>query len=295
MGLRDLLEDAVHALSRQGPVIDLGEGGLLVVGDIHGYPEVARWALRIWGEYGYRHIVFLGDYTDRGPDGVGSLETVIEAFLGEPGRVVLLRGNHETPSMNYNYGFYRELMDKGLKDLYQDIVRLYRSMPYIARTSNTIILHGGIPCRKCSGEGEEAYTIEEIASAIEDERARGDDTDPGPETVGFHILWNDPLGSIEWFAPSIRGAYYYGRTAWKRFLEANGSALLVRGHEVVDALRIWRGSGEAEEGFSDGWTSGIDEYRGSVVTVFSSLYHGLRAGALGLEKNVLRLHVFGEG
>lgn len=87
------------------PVIESG-GPLYVVGDVHGYLDELRAALRAaeliddedrWSA-GNTRLWFLGDFTDRGPDGVGVLDLVMRlsaeaAAVG--GYCKALLGNHE--------------------------------------------------------------------------------------------------------------------------------------------------------------------------------------------------------
>ncbi|MEB3861637.1 MAG: metallophosphoesterase [Desulfurococcales archaeon] len=286
--LRSILDQALQSMQDK-PVVELAPGDYIVVGDTHGYPQVSRLALGLRDELGIGEIVFLGDYVDRGPQGLENLETLLEAYLS--GGVIMLRGNHESPYMNERYGFYDELRRKGATTLFEDIIQLYRKLPYIAvdKGNGVIMLHGGIPCRRCTQSLERPYTIEEAAREIEDARRSGSDIDP-IEGSAFHILWNDPHGAIEWFAPSPRGAYYYGRTAWTGFLEINGANTLVRAHEVADAAFTWTPQGSRVEGLPGGFQATWGELEGSVVTVFSSLYHAGRAGILVVGEKGVRLY-----
>ncbi|MCE4603235.1 MAG: metallophosphoesterase [Desulfurococcales archaeon] len=286
--LKGILDHALQSMPSK-PVVEIGRGDYIVVGDTHGYPQVSRLALSLREKLGVATIVFLGDYVDRGPHGLENLEVVLEEYL--TGGVVLLRGNHESPYMNERYGFYDELREKGKTSLFEDIIQLYRTLPYIAvdNGNGVIMLHGGIPCRRCTQSLEKPYTIEEASREIEEARRRGADVDP-IEGSAFHILWNDPHGAIEWFAPSIRGAYYYGRAAWSSFLEVNGGKVLVRAHEVADAAFTWTRRGERVEGLPGGAEASWRVLEGSVVTVFSSLYHAGRAGILVVGEKGVRLY-----
>nr|CAA73028.1 serine /threonine specific protein phosphatase [Pyrodictium abyssi] len=280
-----LLEDAVEVLRRRGPVVRLGAGSVLVAGDTHGYPEVSRWVLGLADELGVDAVVFLGDYVDRGPRGVENLSLLVERLLAEPGRVVLLRGNHESPSMNLYYGFRGEFAAKvGVEHL--DILHgFYSCLPYAALMGRVLLVHGGVPCRECQGGPEEPLRLGEIEERLRGLFCRRWLLEWG-DSVAVQLLWNDPRGELDWFAPSLRGPgiYYYGRLAWKGFLEANGLELIVRAHEAVDAHHVWTSSGRPVHGLEHGYTMGLEELRGSVVTVFSSLYHGAGAGALLLRE-----------
>ncbi|MFD1730957.1 metallophosphoesterase [Deinococcus malanensis] len=79
---------------------------LWVVGDVHGAYDKLRYMLRAAGLIDAEgswtgrdaHLVFLGDYLDRGPDGAGVVHLVraLEAQAPQDGgRVTALLGNHE--------------------------------------------------------------------------------------------------------------------------------------------------------------------------------------------------------
>ena len=68
------------------------------IGDIHGCAELLDVLLdRIAAHAAGRahHLVFLGDYVDRGPDSAAVLRTVSRLNWAEPERVTCLMGNHE--------------------------------------------------------------------------------------------------------------------------------------------------------------------------------------------------------
>jgi hypothetical protein len=81
-------------------------GALFVVGDVHGHPVELAAALRDAGLVdadddwagGDARLVFLGDFVDRGPDGVGVVDLVMRLAEQAPeagGEVRALLGNHE--------------------------------------------------------------------------------------------------------------------------------------------------------------------------------------------------------
>ncbi|KSW11545.1 hypothetical protein CF15_01530 [Pyrodictium occultum] len=279
------MEDAAGLLASRGPVVEVEAGRILVVGDTHGYPEVSEWALRLADKHGAEAVVFLGDYVDRGPWSVENLELLLERMLAEPGRLLLLRGNHESLEMNRYYGFLEEYYSKLGPGRLAPLRRLYSCLPYAARSRGVLLLHGGVPCRECSGGPEEPVSLEELAERLSRLHCRPE-LDEWSDSLAAQLLWNDPRGDLEWFAPSIRGpgVYYYGRLAWTSFLRANGLSLLVRAHEAVDAHAVWTREGRLLKGVGHGERMGMRELEGSVVTVFSSLYHGAGAGALLIDQ-----------
>jgi serine/threonine protein phosphatase 1 len=71
-------------------------GRIYAVGDIHGRLDLLRLAVeRIEAHAGGRpkHLLFLGDYVDRGPDSRGVVELVMA--LEQAGEATCLKGNHE--------------------------------------------------------------------------------------------------------------------------------------------------------------------------------------------------------
>ncbi|MEV6977589.1 metallophosphoesterase [Kitasatospora sp. NPDC093806] len=81
-------------------------GPLYVVGDVHGYLDELRAALRHQGlidegghwSAGRARMWFLGDFTDRGPDGIGVIELVMQLAAeaaAAGGYCRALMGNHE--------------------------------------------------------------------------------------------------------------------------------------------------------------------------------------------------------
>jgi len=64
------------------------------------------------------YIIFLGDYTDRGPLGTEVLSFAIALATTNPNHVFPLRGNHEERTINEHYGFFAELTSKYGKSAY---------------------------------------------------------------------------------------------------------------------------------------------------------------------------------
>ncbi|QPP07616.1 serine/threonine protein phosphatase [Streptomyces bathyalis] len=88
------------------PVTEEGDGPLYVVGDVHGYLDELRDALRDAGitdqhdnwAAGNTRLWFLGDFTDRGPDGIGVIDLVMHLSAqaaAAGGYCKALMGNHE--------------------------------------------------------------------------------------------------------------------------------------------------------------------------------------------------------
>lgn len=58
------------------------------------------------------HIVFLGDFADRGPDGLEVFYSAMLLRIKNPNNVEIVRGNHENCLTTYNESFFNELTQK---------------------------------------------------------------------------------------------------------------------------------------------------------------------------------------
>ena len=54
------------------------------------------------------NILFLGDYVDRGPQGVEVILLLMALKVKFPRKIFMLRGNHETRQMTQIMNFYSE-------------------------------------------------------------------------------------------------------------------------------------------------------------------------------------------
>ncbi|VDO43003.1 unnamed protein product [Haemonchus placei] len=112
--IRDISRAAADSFMRQRSLIRLSSDVLpvTVVGDLHGQLVDLRKIISRCGDPSTCTYIFLGDYVDRGTQG---LELAILLFCYQmryPDRVFLLRGNHEDLNTTSTYGFYDECMQK---------------------------------------------------------------------------------------------------------------------------------------------------------------------------------------
>ena len=87
---------------RRQEVVEIGDGLVYAVGDIHGRLDLLSQALaRIDAHAKGRPatLVFLGDYVDRGPDSRGVVNC-LRALQRTRERVICLKGNHEDLMVN---------------------------------------------------------------------------------------------------------------------------------------------------------------------------------------------------
>ncbi len=65
-----------------------------------------------WSLAAHVHLLFLGDYVDRGPYGIEVIATALRLKRANPGRVWMVRGNHEDAALNAQSTFAPELAGK---------------------------------------------------------------------------------------------------------------------------------------------------------------------------------------
>lgn len=246
-----LVEEAKRLL-RPGLIRLEGQLEALVFGDLHGDLATLRAFLHELGLPILRrgaHIVFLGDYIDRGPQQPEVLYLLLKLKAMYPERVVLLRGNHEGPPWLpvYPHDFPHRLAERFGGEAYKSypaFVELFDRMPHACLLGDALLVHGGVP------QGTTAL----------------DDLDRPSREVLEELLWNDPSEDVAWAEPSPRGAgYLFGARVTDRFLRANGLKLIVRAHEPCEGFRLNHG--------------------GRILTLFSRVgppYFNSRAAALEL-------------
>lgn len=140
------------------------EGGLTVVGDLHGqyrdFANIVRDPTLGGFPSPFNCIVFNGDLVDRGDDSVGIMIVVLLMKLFYWDSVNIIRGNHEDASLCCNFGFFAELDHKyplaesdrcTRKQLKSQFTKLFRALPICAVIEDQIFLtHGGIGEQSCT-------------------------------------------------------------------------------------------------------------------------------------------------
>ncbi|MEM3947024.1 MAG: metallophosphoesterase [Metallosphaera sp.] len=242
----ELVFKSQEKFSSMKPLLRLGnKTKVAYIGDTHGAYNVTKYVFDNFSDFD--SIVFLGDYVDREPYGLENLEIILDKFLENPDKVIVLRGNHESPLTNDYYGFKEEVEEKLDEQSYNSFVDMFAVMPYAAVINDYLCVHGGI-----ARELKSLQQIEELPKP-----------DVMPENeIAFELLWNDPREELEGFVPNIRGegTYFYGNDVTLDFLKNNSLKGIIRGHEVADGFRL--------------------EMNERIITVFSSRYHKMRAGIL---------------
>jgi len=180
-------------------------------------------------------VVFIGDFVDRNELDIHNILYIITFNLKYPNNVILLRGNHEEVTINANYGFGKNVMDKFSKILFAQFNNIFKDLPLLVyfhtMEGNILCLHGGIPI--ISENNGEKFSIPDLnAWEFKNRSIYIDDMD----TVSQQLLWNDPMmdeGNNIKFLPNRRGlGYIFGKEVFDEFIKKNNVQLVFRGHQV---------------------------------------------------------------
>jgi len=237
----EVIEDSTAVLQNEkGKVGDLEiigrlvkmepSGNAVIVGDLHGDLESLVHILQESNiiqrmeDFQSTHLIFLGDYGDRGNFSPEVIQTVLKLKLLFPSQVVLMRGNHESPKdiLAYPHDLSDQLQNKfgeGWIETYERTFELYKYLCNAVLVEDRyLMVHGG--------PSEQALTIADLANAYREH----------PRTkVLEDILWSDPSDSIEGVNPSPRGAgKLFGKDVTTKVLDAFNVHILIRGHESCD-------------------------------------------------------------
>lgn len=245
----------------QGGYLEAEGKDAVFIGDIHGDLKTLSEILvdeEVLKTISKGHIVFLGDYIDRGPE---QIEVVL--FLSKfksryPEKVVLLRGNHEPPPglepyphdfpwvLEKSYG--REEGEEGYRLIYE----AFQNMPYAIKLGGILALHGGLPV--------EADTFPRYPKL----------------DILKEVLWNDPIEVPEGYVPSPRGVgHLFSRKITDRWMNNLKFEKLIRGHEPCEGYKL--------------------NHEDKVLTLFSRKgepYFNEVAGIALLKEGSLRLKLF---
>ena len=213
-----LLDSVLPILKNEPRLIKLPTSPLVFVGDTHGDWEATKGILdQFWQSTTV--FVFLGDYVDRGSYQIENLNLLYELKKRYPKRLVLLRGNHESPKVNRQYGFY-DAIQRTFGELAEQywVTFSHLAIASVSPHLRIFAVHGGIP--------EQLKSIDEINELPREVEIE--------HPVTYQLLWNDPQEALNGFAPSFRGgrARNFGQDVTIDFMARNNLDLIVRAHEV---------------------------------------------------------------
>ena len=198
---------------------------IYICGDSHGQLYDIIHLFELYGEPNKSNYIFLGDYVDRGYYSVELICLLLCYKIKYPLNIYLLRGNHETNSVNSEYGFLDEINAKYLNsNLFELFNNLFKYLPISAIIDSRIFcVHGGI-----SPQLQFISQIDELDRKVE----------PDYESLLSHLLWSDPFEVDEWKRSSRRSGYLFNENHCKEFLNNNNLKMIVRSHEMVDGYKL---------------------------------------------------------
>lgn len=243
-----------------------------LLGDIHGDIVPLMTTLDILKKRGLfseafelknsHYLIFLGDYTDRGPCCIEVMYTLFRLKSANPENVYLLRGNHEDMSINeYSGTFGKELKNKlnltCVAERQQYIYNLYELLPialYIGTPNNDYVAlcHGGLeigfePAPLLNAHSTKTFmylgTLNRTKALASLQTQNNDlklflDTSQDncdnivPKTPReLHFLWNDFHDKLETSSNFHRGTgWNYGELLTTAVLKRDTIHALIRGH-----------------------------------------------------------------
>jgi len=213
---------------------------LVIVGDVHGQlHDMTHHVLNQQYEKPAgsqdRKFLFLGDYVDRGPQGVEIILLLFALKIEYPNLVYLLRGNHEESQTSRIYGFLFEVRNK-----YNDLAvwakfnEVFCYLPLAAVVSvpghRLFAVHGGL-----------SPTLSEVAKIADISREDyGGMLDSTDSDIVDGLLWSDPSENVVRFSRNERGCgYLFGAAAANDFCEINNLDFICRAHQMTMQGYSW--------------------------------------------------------
>jgi len=143
----DLLESEIKSLCVKSREILLSQPTLLeldfpltIGGDLHGqFHDLVRF-FKKGGYPETTNYLFLGDYVDRGKYGIETICLLLAYKVKYPDNFFLLRGNHESESINRVYGFYDECKRCYSVKLWKCFTQTFNCFPLAAVIADQIFL-----------------------------------------------------------------------------------------------------------------------------------------------------------
>ncbi|XP_060653197.1 serine/threonine-protein phosphatase alpha-3 isoform-like [Drosophila nasuta] len=211
---------AREVMLRESPLLEL-QAPINILGDIHGQFTNLLKYFKMAGFPPQSNYLFLGDYVDRGKQSVETLTLLLAYKVRYPDKIFLLRGNHESSSLNRIYGFYDECKRRYTIKLWRCFVDCYNCMPVAAIVEQNIFCcHGGL--------SPSLFTMDQIRTI----KRPCEIPDQGPLC---DLLWSDPdVRTIGWGLNDRGVSYTFGADTVSSFLNRHGFSLICRAHQVVE-------------------------------------------------------------
>ena len=215
-----LMDTSMEILKSQPALLEL-EAPIQIVGDVHGqFTDL----LRLFENCGFppdANYLFLGDYVDRGKNGVDTIALLLAYKVKYPENFFLLRGNHECASINRIYGFYDECKRRYNIKTWKKFQDVFNWLPLAAVVDEKIFcIHAGL--------SPDLQSMDQIRNIPRP-------TDVPDSGLLCDLMWSDPEADIAGWAENDRGvSYTFGADVVGKFLTKHDFDLIVRAHQVVE-------------------------------------------------------------
>lgn len=224
-----ILADAIDVYKRLPNVLSIKRTeSITVCGDTHGqYMDFFK-IFDVAGMPADTKSVFIfnGDMCDRGPQSM-EIILILCLFMLESknnNACYMVKGNHETFTMNSRYGFQNEVLIKQDAEVLERFRELFAVLPVAAvlEDLNVFVVHGGL------GPVTGNMTIAELNSL---DRT----VEPSSQSPISELLWSDARDGLDDFAFNSNrgGGFIFGKKISEEFLSRNGLDLMIRSHEVT--------------------------------------------------------------
>mmetsp|Transcript_14254 Transcript_14254/g.26407 ORF Transcript_14254/g.26407 Transcript_14254/m.26407 type:complete len:333 (-) Transcript_14254:123-1121(-) len=218
--IKALCQGAREIFMEQPILLEL-EAPIKICGDIHGqYYDL----LRLF-EYGgfppEANYLFLGDYVDRGKQSLETICLLLAYKIKYPENFFILRGNHESASINRIYGFYDECKRRYNIKLWKTFTDCFNCLPIAAIIDEKIFcMHGGL--------SPDLHTMDQVKRVMRP-------TDVPDTGLVCDLLWADPEKDIMGWGENNRGvSFTFGPDVVAMFLKKHDLDLVCRAHQVVE-------------------------------------------------------------
>ena len=218
--VKEILIEESNIISISPPVV--------ICGDLHGqFYDLIEMFKIAWGEPPEQKYLFLGDYVDRGSNSIETIELLWRLKILYPDKKILVRGNHESRSISFVYGFYKEINRKYGNSLpWKLFNEIFDLLPLCAVIDKTIFcVHGGL--------SPLITTVDQIRLI----NRRGEIPHEG---VMCDLLWSDP--QMKWnMSFNNRGvSWIFGYKVLNEFNQINGIDLICRAHQLTgEGIKYW--------------------------------------------------------
>ncbi|AEA38780.1 serine/threonine protein phosphatase type 1 alpha (nucleomorph) [Cryptomonas paramecium] len=194
---------------------------LKICGDIHGQYEDLIKIFQFSGFPPKSKYLFLGDYVDRGKTSIETICLLLSFKIKFPNQFFILRGNHESSSINRIYGFYEECKKKYRLEIWKMFCDVFNYLPIAAVVNKKIFcVHGGI--------SPSLTSFNQLKTILRP-------TEISDRGLLCDLVWSDPDQTITEWKKNERGiSFVFGKKPVDRFLEMFKISLICRAHQMVE-------------------------------------------------------------